>query len=80
MLRRGDLTVAISTGGQSPGFAKRLRQELKSFLGPEYRAALESVGAQRRALMHDCANAEERRRRLEEILESACRDLFHKQR
>jgi precorrin-2 dehydrogenase / sirohydrochlorin ferrochelatase len=39
-LRRGDLTVAISTGGGSPALAKRLRQRLEETIGPEYEAFL----------------------------------------
>ena len=33
-IRRGDLTIAISTGGRSPGFAAQLRQDLESWLTP----------------------------------------------
>lgn len=37
VVRRGDLVLAISTGGRSPAMAKRLRRELESWLdsGPE---------------------------------------------
>ena len=35
-VRRGDLTVAISTGGASPALARKLRLELDKALGPEY--------------------------------------------
>ena len=33
---RGDLIITISTGGQSPALAKKLRLELESRYGPEY--------------------------------------------
>lgn len=47
MVRRGDLTLAISTGGKSPGMARRLRQYLESHFGPEWAGYLDDV-AQRR--------------------------------
>lgn len=38
VIRRGDLTIAISTGGGSPALAKKLRQRLEQTIGPEYEA------------------------------------------
>ncbi len=35
-VRRGDLTLAISTGGASPALARQLRLELQQHIGPEY--------------------------------------------
>jgi len=35
-VRRGDLTIAIFTGGRSPGLARRLREQLEQEFGPEY--------------------------------------------
>lgn len=48
VLRRGDLTVAVSTGGGSPALAKRLRERLADMLGPEYAAFLEALRDLRR--------------------------------
>jgi siroheme synthase-like protein len=36
VIRRGDLTVAVSTGGSSPALARRLRERLEQLIGPEY--------------------------------------------
>jgi precorrin-2 dehydrogenase/sirohydrochlorin ferrochelatase len=35
-VRRGELTLAISTGGASPALASQLRQDLQQQFGPEY--------------------------------------------
>jgi len=35
-VRRGELTLAISTGGASPALARKLREELQQHFGPEY--------------------------------------------
>jgi siroheme synthase-like protein len=42
-LRRGDLTVAISTGGGSPALAKKIRKNLEQLLGEEYALLLDLI-------------------------------------
>jgi precorrin-2 dehydrogenase/sirohydrochlorin ferrochelatase len=41
VLEREDLSIAISTGGRSPAFARRLREDLERVLSPERLALLE---------------------------------------
>lgn len=41
---RGDLTVAVSTGGASPAVAKRIRRELQETFGEEYAGLLGVMG------------------------------------
>jgi uroporphyrin-III C-methyltransferase / precorrin-2 dehydrogenase / sirohydrochlorin ferrochelatase len=40
VVRRGDLTLAVSTAGASPMLARRIRERLEADFGPEYSAAL----------------------------------------
>jgi len=50
IVRRGDLTVAISTGGKAPVLAVRLRQRLEQELGEEHARFLALAGAVRAPL------------------------------
>jgi len=50
IVRRGDLAIAISTGGKAPVLAVRLRQWLESQLGEEYGRFLALAGSVRTAL------------------------------
>ncbi|MGD1019927.1 MAG: bifunctional precorrin-2 dehydrogenase/sirohydrochlorin ferrochelatase [Verrucomicrobiia bacterium] len=47
-VRRGGISLAISTGGVSPAFAKRLRRDLERFLGHGYPRLLRRMSAARR--------------------------------
>lgn len=44
MVRRGDLTVSVSTSARSPFLAKRVRERLESCIGPEYTELAELMG------------------------------------
>jgi len=43
-LRRGDLTISISTGGKSPAFAKRIKEEISKNYPAEYAQYVEIIG------------------------------------
>jgi precorrin-2 dehydrogenase/sirohydrochlorin ferrochelatase len=47
VVRRGDLTVAISTGGKSPGLAAAIRRQIDACFGPEWAARLDRAAALR---------------------------------
>jgi precorrin-2 dehydrogenase/sirohydrochlorin ferrochelatase len=36
IVRRDELSIAISTGGSSPALARRLRESIENLIGPEY--------------------------------------------
>jgi precorrin-2 dehydrogenase/sirohydrochlorin ferrochelatase len=75
VVRRGDLQLAISTKGQSPALAQRIRRELEMQFGPEYGAWLEELGRARQQLFASKIDPEQRRRLLHEL---ASREAFKK--
>jgi len=47
LVRRGDLTVAVATGGSSPALARAIREELENYLTDDY-ATLAAIAAEAR--------------------------------
>jgi precorrin-2 dehydrogenase/sirohydrochlorin ferrochelatase len=68
MIKRGPLCISITTGGNSPLFARRLRDELEKLIGPEYAEMVVSLGQVRRLIREQVDDPARRRKFLEEIL------------
>jgi precorrin-2 dehydrogenase / sirohydrochlorin ferrochelatase len=68
VVRRGALQIAISTAGQSPALAQRLRKELERQFGPEYERWLTHIGKIRQKMQGGRFGAEERKRLLHEMV------------
>jgi siroheme synthase-like protein len=84
IVRRGDLVVAIGTGGRAPALASRLRAELGERFGPEWTELVDVVGRVRTATLPLLPDFEDRSRRwkaaldldeLEQLIGSGQRDL-----
>ncbi len=57
-VRRGDLCLAISTGGRSPALAKALRKDLEKKFGPEWSVMISLIGKLRALILEDCQGKE----------------------
>ena len=70
-LRRGDLLIAVTTGGRSPGLAGRIRDRIGALFGPEWAERLAALGARRRAWRAEGHDLPELARRTEAALAEA---------
>ncbi|MBN1662651.1 MAG: bifunctional precorrin-2 dehydrogenase/sirohydrochlorin ferrochelatase [Deltaproteobacteria bacterium] len=70
LLERGDLVIAILTGGNSPSLAKKLRLELEPQFGPEYETFLRIMGAVRQKVLAKGLPFEENKEIFEAIVNS----------
>ena len=51
IVRRGDLQIAVSTAGQSPSLAQKIRQQLEKQFGPAYAAWVAELGKTRKLVL-----------------------------
>jgi siroheme synthase-like protein len=76
ILRKGDLTVAISTSGKAPALAVRLKERLQRELGPEYERFLELAGELREPLARQVPDFEKRKSLWYELVDSEILDVL----
>jgi len=60
VIARGSVSVAVSTGGQSPALAKRVRDEVARIVGPEYALAADLLGKLRPVVQANVPDPAER--------------------
>jgi precorrin-2 dehydrogenase/sirohydrochlorin ferrochelatase len=73
VVNRGDLQIAISTSGQSPSLAQKLRQQLERQFPPEYAAWVAQLGETRRLIL---ASPLDKDRKLDLLHSLASREAF----
>jgi siroheme synthase-like protein len=69
IVRRGDLVIAIGTGGRAPALASRLRADLAERFGPHWTELVEVVGRVRAATLPHLPDFQDRSRRWKAALD-----------
>ncbi len=70
VVERGDLLVAISTSGNTPAMAKKIRQKLEKEFGREYAIFLKIMGFIRNSLLKKGMESDKNRRIFEGLVDS----------
>jgi len=73
IVRRGDLQIAVSTAGQSPSLAQKIRQQLEKQFGPAYAAWVAELGETRKLIL---ASDLDRERKLDLLHSLASREAL----
>ena len=69
IVRRGDLVLAVGTGGRSPAVARKVREELESRFGPELAQTLAVIAEVRAETLSALGNLATRGRRWRRALD-----------
>jgi precorrin-2 dehydrogenase/sirohydrochlorin ferrochelatase len=70
VVERGDLAIAVSTGGRSPALARKLRTELERAYGPEYASLVAILGELREKVIAGGRPSAENRALFEAVVSS----------
>jgi precorrin-2 dehydrogenase/sirohydrochlorin ferrochelatase len=70
VVERGDLLIAISTCGDSPALARKVREDLERSYGPEYGVFLEKMAMLRRRMLQEVADEDVRRKIYQAVVDS----------
>jgi precorrin-2 dehydrogenase len=73
VVRRGDLQIAVSTAGQSPSLAQKIRQQLERQFGPGYGPWVTELGETRKQIL---ASDLDKEQKLELLHSLASREAF----
>jgi siroheme synthase-like protein len=76
ILRQGDLTIAISTGGNAPALAVRLKERLQREIGPQYARFLSLAGKLRQPLAQHISDFETRKALWYQLVDSNVLELL----
>lgn len=78
LVRRGALTFAISTDGQSPALARKIREDLEERYGEEYGDLLHLLGAVRARLLSTSKDSQANKGRFEQLVHSPLLELVRR--
>lgn len=76
VIDKRSVQIAVSTGGQSPALARRLKADLNRVIGPEYGEVNDLLGSLRQAAKKALPTDADRKRFFDSILDAGILDLL----
>ncbi|MDD4168715.1 MAG: bifunctional precorrin-2 dehydrogenase/sirohydrochlorin ferrochelatase [Desulfotomaculaceae bacterium] len=78
VVKRGLLTIAVTTGGKSPLLARKIREELELAYGPQYGEFLELIAGLRKDIISKVSDSIKKKELLEGLVSDEVMDLLKK--
>ena len=75
-IRRGDLLIAVSTGGASPALSAQIKHRLYLEFGPEYGDLVDLLAAIRRQVVDRCGSSKTNRELFGKLLEQPLAEMI----
>lgn len=67
-IKRGSLTIAVSTEGKSPALSRKIREELESLYGEVYSEVLDTLGEIREKALEEISSPEDRKKLFHQLV------------
>ena len=78
LIQQGPLQIAIGTDGNSPAYAGKIRRQLQTMFGPEHGKFITEMGAVRKRVIAEIADADIRKRIFESLVEDESFEYYVK--
>lgn len=77
VVQRGSLQIAVSTGGQSPMLARKIKEHLEEIFPCGYGSLVSLIGDLRQKIIKETTDSEKKTRILSSMLDSTTMDLIN---
>lgn len=77
-VKRGELLLSVSTGGNSPSLSSKIKQELEEIYDESYEEYVELLGLARKKIIEENKDIKERRKKIKALIDLSIDELKEK--
>ena len=77
-MKRGELLLSISTGGNSPSLSAKIKRELEETYDETYEEYIELLGLARKKIIEENKDIKERRKKIKALIDLSVEELKEK--